>query len=295
MQGINPADMRILSDIIFWTIHYDYVTPQMLQLKFGCKPEFAIAAFQALYQMGVIGKNNPNDDKEPWVVMYVDIEDIPNEMINVLCQNGKDIKMIIKALEGLPKEKKKVQSNILSDKTHKWIDIEDESPNNGETVLIRIVNPNKIYMENRTELVYMEDLKIATYYPNDQDKFLIEGPFPLFDYSPCSLGRFIKYDEGAKVTHWERVIKDQLHQWKHRFDPHSKYETLKLDCSEDHIEELYRALVLAASCIGKEAIQYPKDHEVRLKLEKAYNYMCDLQATMDRGGDINAVDKVENG
>lgn len=289
MQNVNPADMKILSEIIFWAIHYDAVTPQMLMLKMGCKAEFAEAAFHALYSLGVISKNNPNNDKEPWIVMYVSIEDIPNEMINVLCQYGKDIKQIMKALEGLPKEKKKVTSNILSDKAHTWIDIKDEMPNEDEIVVIRMVNENKVYMQSRTELVYMEDLKIAKYCPNNDDIFLIEPPFPLYDYSPCSTNQFINKGDGVKITHWAKLKQEEIDSWHHRFDPHFKYNELKLYCGDDHIEEVYRALVLAASCIGKEAIQYPKDNEVRTKLEKAYNYICDLQAAMDRGGDVNAV------
>ena len=285
MNGINASDMKMLTTIIFWALHYDQVTPQLMMLHFNCKEEFAEASLVALHSIGIINKSNPGDAKEPWLVMYHEITDIPNDLLNVLQMNGYTIVQISEALKGLPKEKKKVSSNILTDKAHKWVSVADEFPEENKKCLIRFYDPEKIYLESRTEIVYLEDIKVASY---DGDKWTIDGPFPLYDFSPCSKNETI--NDGCLVTHWANATEKELEQWEHRFDPHHQYTNFSISIDDDKIESIYRALILAGSCISKEAIQYPSDTDVRIKLEEAYKYICDLQTVMDRGGDINAVD-----
>lgn len=286
MNGINASDMKMLTTIIFWALHYDQVTPQLMMLHFNCKEEFARASLVALHSIGIINKSNPGDDKEPWSVMYNEITDIPNDLLNVLQMNGYTIVQISEALKGLPKEKKKVSSNILTDKAHEWVSVADEFPEENKKCLIRFYDLEKIYLESRTEIVYLEDIKVAYY---DGNEWKIEGPFPLYDFSPCSKNETI--NKGCIVTHWANVTEKELEQWEHRFDPHYQYTKFSIEIDDDKNEALYRALILAGSCISKEAIQYPSDNDVRIKLEEAYKFICDMQTVMDRGGDINAMDK----
>lgn len=286
MNGINQADMKMLSTIIFWALHYDTITPQLLILHFNCSEEFANAVIVAMHSMGVLNKKNPNNDKEPWIVTYTELTDIPGDMLNLLQMNGYDFKQIAEALKGLPATKKKVSSNILTDTTHSWKTIEDGYPDIDVPVVIRLFDPGKIYMESRTEIVYIEDIKIASW---NGVEWIIRGPFPLFDFSTCS--KLTKVNEGVKVTHWASSTEKEISQWDHRYDPLYNYTDLKLFVDNDHLESLYKALILAASSLSKEAIQYPSDNEIRQRYEAAYKYICDLQTAIDRGGDINALDK----
>lgn len=287
MNGINQADMKMLATVIFWALHYDKVTTNLMVLHFNCKEEFAQASLVALHGLGVINRSNPNDENEPWTVMINDIGDINSDMLNILQMNGFTIKQISDALKGLPTEKKKVASNILTDRTHTWFDLDKTKPEEDKLYLIRLCNKNKIFIESRTEIVYIEDIKIAKFVNNE---WSIEGPFPLYDFSPCS--KMESINDGCIVTHFAEVNEKEIDQWHHRFDPHHKYDSLKIYVDDDNIEDFYRALIIASSCISKEAINYPEDHEVRIKLEEAYKYICDMQTALDRGGNINhAMDK----
>ena len=285
MNGISQVDMRMLSNIIFWALHYDTITPQLMMLNFNCKEEFAEASIVALHSLGVLNKNNPGDNKEPWVVMYHELTDIPNDMLNVLQSNGYTLSQLGEALKGMPKEKKKVSSNILTDKTHKWISTEENMPENDTPVIIRLYNPNQIYLENRTEIVYVEDIKIASY---NGTEWIIRGPFPLYDFSMCS--KMSKVNEGIKVTHWAAPTDKEIDQWDNRYNHLFKYDELKVSIDDEHRESFYRSLILAGSCLAREVANFPKESEVRPKFEAAYKYICDLQTAMDRGGDINALD-----
>ena len=278
------ADLKLLADAIFWVIHYDTVTPQMYMLKTGCTEQFAMAAFVTLHKLGLIVKDNPNDDK-PWFVTVSRIEQLPNDMINMLSANGHDLKAISEAIKGLPKEKKKPTSNILKDKAHKWIEIDNSNmPTN--PVLIRLCNPGITFVESRTEIIYAEDLKIAEW---DGGKWVIRGPYPLHDYSPCTDRD--KINGGVDVTHWAEVTDKELEQWDHRYDSFHNYDTFSITVDDEMKEKLYHALVLAASALSNDSLQYPPEDETHKALQDAYEYICDLQVVFDRGGDIHAVDK----
>lgn len=278
MQGISPADMKMLSTIIFWAIHYDTVNPNMMMLRFGCNEDFALATFTAMENIGVIQQIN----NAQWKVVASKIEELPNGLVNVLCANGFTIKDISDAIKGLPKDKKKISSNILAGETHKWNDIKEVPPTPFAPILIRMQDINQVFMESRTEIVYVEDLKIAHW---NSEKWVIEGPFPKYDFSPCSDHENV--NEDCEVTHWAEVTEEDLDHWKHRYDPSQEYEEFKIDIDDAHEEELYKATILANSLIMREAMAYPEGHENRLRLESVYRYMCDIQCAIDRGGNIN--------
>ena len=110
-------------------------------------------------------------------------------------------------------------------------------------VLIRLQSPDKVFMESRTEIVYLEDLKIAKFVNGVWE---IEGPFPLFDFSPLS--KFAKLNDDTIVTHWAELSDKEIEAWHHRFDNHFEYNTFKVEIDDDKKEDIYRALILAASC-----------------------------------------------
>lgn len=278
MQGVNPADMKILATSIFWALHYDTINMNMMMLRFGCNEEFAQATFAAMEGIGVIQKIN----NTTWAVCAGSIEELPNGLVNVLCANGFTIKNISDAIKGLPKDKKKLSSNILAGENHKWIDINEKKPTPFAPVLIRMQDTNKVFAESRTEIVYVEDLKIAHW---NSEKWIIEGPFPKYDFSPCSSHENV--NEDCIVTHWADVTEEDLDHWKHRFDPANEYEVFKINMDESHQEGLYKATLFANSLLMREAMAYPEDSENRKRLEEAYRYMCDIQCVIDRGGDIN--------
>ena len=281
----NPSDLKLLADAMFWVLHYDTVTPHMYMLKTGCTEQFAAATFIALSKIGIIVKSNQSSNDFNWIVTITRMDQIPNDMLNVLCANGHDIKSISNALQGLPKGKKKVESNILKDSAHKWNEIGDDVPTD-TPIIIRLTNPNITFMESRNTIIYAEDLKIASY---DGVKWTIRGPYPMYDYSPCSNKDQISSD--AEVTHWSTVNDKDIENWDHRFDQFHEYNEFKLKVDDDKSEAVYHALLLAASALSNAAVNYNPEDETRQAFEDAYQYICDLQVVFDRGGDINAVDK----
>ncbi len=280
----QQQNMKMISELIVWAFHYDAITPQMIMLKLNCTADMANAIIITLHTLGILNKNDPSNDAEPWIVMINRLQDIPNHMLNVLQADGHSLEEITEALKGLPKEKKKISSNILSDRAHEWTAVQDKAPEENIPIIIRICNPEKEFIETKTEIVYLEDTKIGLW---DGNKWIICGPHPKYDFSPCSDKENLR--EGCNVTHWAKCSGTELKGWKSRLDPHHKYDHMYIDVDEDKIEDLYRSLILACSCLAKEAIHYPKDHEVRIKLEEAYGYICDFQAAFDRNGSINAI------
>ncbi len=191
----------------------------------------------------------------------------------------KDIDKLSKDLlkNSVPRDHKNVISNILASDQRTWFSSEEQLPNEGEPVMIRLVDTNKVVDENLHAIIYLEDMKVATYHPGSKT-WTIEPPFPRYDYSPLSSKE--KVNPEAEISHWSKLKEGELESWKYRLKPLHLYNYLRLEVDKEHDEDVYIALIHAADCIMKvygEAILSEHDTE----FDEYYKTICDLQAAMD--------------
>lgn len=180
---------------------------------------------------------------------------------------------------------KRVVSNILVEPRN-WQDAKKVKPGLGELVVIRMMNPNVLYGENDTEIYPAEDMKLAKWIPGqknpDDGTWVIEPPYPLFDFSPLSNKDAL--NEDTIVTHWAVPEEGEIEGWKTRFDQTYIYKTLKLEVDGDHIKDVYRALVWGSAFIAN---NNPGDPDAR----KLANILYDLQYVLDTGKGIDLTDE----
>ena len=141
-------------------------------------------------------------------------------------------------------DKKVVVSQILKEK-RKWITT-DTLPEEGKPVVVRICHKTIYSGETDTERYPLEDIKVAKYI---DAKWTIVPPFPKYDYSPLTKRDVII--DGAEVTHWAELEKDELVGWVTRFDLINKYEKLEIYVDPVNEPKVYRALTWGAALINQ--------------------------------------------
>lgn len=269
---ISPKSSKIFGDFIFWAIQHEFITREMIKLKYGDIGENAInESLDILLEAEIIR----DISKVQLVIEPTVPEDLHPMVLELMINSGHSPAEISEAFEGLPLAKKKRTSNILMDNTHKWKSVDDKSLEENTEYVVRIVNPEKIYLQTRLEVIYVEDVKIAKKVNGEWE---LVGPHPRYDFSPCSNKDKLK--DGCKITHFAPVNDDQLNGWKHRFDLHHDYSTLNIEVDKNHDFDVYHSLIIAAGCVMKE-YQCSDDNGMKDKLMAAYVTLCDLQSVMD--------------
>lgn len=150
------------------------------------------------------------------------------------------------------KEKIMVSKILNIEVANKWHDIEkDGYPKPGERVVIRFYSPSVIVEEKETEVIPLEEAKIAKYvvgyHDNTKGRFIIDPPYPLFDYSPLSNKGDI--NNGCIVSHWRYPSAEEINSWDNRFTVMHKYDKLLFTTDHEHMELAYRSFIWAAAYI----------------------------------------------
>lgn len=179
---------------------------------------------------------------------------------------------------------KEIVSNILRE-ARPWRDATKVKPDPGQLVVIRITNPDIIYVETETEILPSEDMKIAKFNRNQDGVngiWVIEPPYPKFDYSPLSNKEQLY--PGTMVTHWAVPEEGEIEGWKTRFNPSGIYKKLNIEVDDDHLELVYRALIWASAYIQK---ANPDDPDAK----RLASVLYDLQYVLDTGKPIELSDE----
>lgn len=170
---------------------------------------------------------------------------------------------------------KKIVSYILKENKD-WHNVNDIKPESNQRVVIRFYSPNMIYKETEEEIVYVEEAKIGRYIRDINNpefgRFVIDPPYPLFDYSPLSNNGDIS-DE-AIITHWAAASKEELYSWDNRYAVQGEYDNLEFRVDAEHLELAYRAFMWAAAFIRSSA-----EGE---DAEKLVCFLDDLATLMDK-------------
>lgn len=180
---------------------------------------------------------------------------------------------------------KKEISPILSQKGRTWIPLAGEgskSPPYDVPVAIRMVDRNQVAVEDETGITYIEDIKVAKLTATATgSQWVIQGPFPMFDYSPLSYYNVLKAN--VIVTHWAECTEGQLEYWKHRFDVRGDWDHLELKVDTKHREIVYRAL-MHGSIYLRYAVANEENEAKAADLHNLLMALYDLQSVMDIGG-----------
>lgn len=182
---------------------------------------------------------------------------------------------------------KKIKSNILENNSDRvWNDAIESVPEINEQVVVRITNPNYILNETDDEITFVEIMAIGKYLPGingESGKWVVCGPFPLYDYSPLTNKEELK--EGALVSHWSVATEKEISDWANRYNVIGKYEKLSIEVDKDHEEILYRALMWASLFIGNAINDYEDgvDTEDISDIIAMRDILYDLQYCMDIG------------
>lgn len=182
----------------------------------------------------------------------------------------------------MDRSKKKKISNVLKE-NREWFDINEKIPNQGERVIIRITNDKYIYGEDDNEIYYAEDIKVATFaksYNSDECRFIIDPPYPMFDYSPLS--RKDRLLEGTVITHWAYPDEGELEGWDTRFDISHEYDKLRIEVDPEHAEDVYRAFMWGASFIAQANAEEFKSAKPGEGIRRLHETLYDLLACMDK-------------
>lgn len=222
-----------------------------------------------------LGALEPGDEDNTYVIPFKSFDDIPDKLKDIMSSNGVDLDDV-KAYMG--NADKTISSNIVATHDENWISVEDKLPDKDVPVVAHIINRNIVDYETRCEVYYIEDAKIASW---DGNKWVIMGPHPLFDYSPCTS----KFDlnEGCEVVHWTPATEQAVEEWRHRLDPSHIYESFEMSFDNKYKSDMYKALLMGATCI-KHEMDSTDDEKVKHTLAQAYGYIMDIRCVMDRGG-----------
>lgn len=164
--------------------------------------------------------------------------------------------------------------NILNEKRD-WQKVEDVKPDEGQLVVIRIVNPDRIAWEDKTRYYLLEDIMVAQL---KGDTWMIEPPFHKYNYSPLTDRGNLK--DGTIVTHWAVPDESEVHNWKNRLEYFNEYDELVLKVDPEHEEQVYRSLMWGAAFI-EEVYSSTSDKEHREELQQFFRTLKDLQYTID--------------
>lgn len=185
----------------------------------------------------------------------------------------------------MDRSEKKLVSQILTEK-REWHDASKEKPTPNTQVVVRMVHPGIIWVENDEEILLAEDQKIATFVrtyddPN-QGSWAISPPYPLYDYSPCSnKDRLL---DGVIVTHWAIPEEGEIEGYNTRFDQINLFKKLNLEVDEEHKEDVYRALLWGAAYIQKYCPGEPEAQHLA-------TILYDLQYVLDTSKGIDLSDE----
>lgn len=164
--------------------------------------------------------------------------------------------------------------NILNE-NRDWKNIEEVKPDEGQLVVIRIVNPDRVAWEDETRYYLLEDIMVASM---KGDTWQIEPPFHKYNYSPLTNRSELK--EGTIVSHWAIPDEEEVDNWRKRLEKFNEYGELILKVDPEHEEQVYRSLMWGAAFI-EEAYRGTTDEESRDELQQFFRTLKDLQYTID--------------
>lgn len=270
-ENIKNKGEDILANVIMYILKNDIVSMGDIINRFKLSIESAENIINTMVAANIISETN-NDGINNVIVNSLD--DINEGIIEFLNDNSFDNNEISKAFKALTTAEKDEVSIILNE-NRDWNNVDSAMPDENVPVIIRMIDRSMIYTENRTEVLYAEDMKIAQW---DGTKWTIIPPYPRYDYSPLS--KFSELNKGTVVTHWALVDADELHGWNTRFDRINPYN-LTIEVDPEYEEDVYRALMWGAAFISKfGGPDFTDDKECK-GLRKLYNVLCDMQACID--------------
>ena len=269
---MNNVAHDIFANVIMYILKHDTIAPGDIVSRFKLSIEATSNIIGTMELSNVISSA---DDNGIHTVIVKCAEDLNEGIRWFLNEHGFSNEEIVYAFSALTTEDKTEISKILLEDRN-WIDANETKPDIDTAVVIRIVDRNQIYYEDRTEVMYVEDVKIASW---DGYNWYICPPFAKYDYSPLSNHFEIK--DGATVTHWATPEEGEVNAWYTRFDYDSGYR-LKIEVDLSNEEEVYRAILLGATYIarfgGVEFSACP-DNE---GLKNAYNTLNAMLASFNR-------------
>lgn len=277
-MSTNNIGHDILANVIMYIFKHDTITGADLINRFKLSIEAATNIITTMGASGIIGPEEAG--VHPVTVKYLD--DINEGIVEFLNDHGFTKEMIVDAFKALPTEQKEEVSIILREDRN-WRNADEVKPDFNIPVAIRMIDRSKIYTENRSEVLYAEDIKIALW---DGEKWTIIPPYPKFDYSPLS--KYSELNEGVIVSHWGDIMVEELNAWQRRFDRFHGYK-LKIEVDPDYEEEVYRALMWGAAYISKFGGPDFNNDDPENSLRKMYTTLCDMQACMDTHNEEEAV------
>lgn len=280
----------LLGELLAYVISNDHISCNDLQNEFKLTEQAAIKGIELCDALGIITvEHYQYFNKDNVYFTITDISQLNERAMEYLKSAGYDAERVNKLFQGKPREEKEYLSNILNDSVRTWKNVDYTTPPVYSLIIIRITSSDKVLYESRSEIMYVEDLKIAKW---DGNKYVLEGPFPKCDFSPLS--EMEKLKEGSIVTHWTEATEKDIQSWKNRFNPKNRYKHLEVIVDDNMVDDVYKSLLLAAGCVYKLMIDLPKEDETRIQLEKTHSIMCDLQAAMDFGKISNLEEVTDN-
>ena len=264
----------IIANIIMYILKYDNISMLDVSRRFKLGIEAMESVTKSMIAAGIIGQSNGNGECP---VLINSIKDLQFGIIEFLNENNFTNDQIEKALVTLKKEDKEEVSLILKE-DRDWSDINNK-PDINIPVVMRIVNKNMIYVENRNEILYAEDIKIGQF---DGNNWHVYPPYPKYDYSPLS--QYSELNDGSIVSHWAPVESGELEAWNNRFKRIFDYP-LKIEVDPEHEETVYKALMWGAAYISK--FGGPDFYNEENNLHKMYEVLCDMQAYIDLSKNCN--------
>lgn len=278
--SINPGH-DILANVIMYILKHEAISGADIINRFKLSIEATTNIITTMGASGIIGP----EEAGVHPVTAKCLDDINEGIVEFLNDHGFTKEMIVDAFRTLTTEEKEEVSIILNEKRD-WRDASQVKPDLNVPVAIRLVNKSMIYTENKAEVLYAEDIKIAQW---DGEKWTIIPPYPKFDYSPLSKHSELK--EGTEVSHWGDILAEELENWQRRFDRFYDYD-LHIEVDPEHEEDVYRALMWGAAYISKfGGPDFHNDVEEN-GLQKMYKILCDMQACMDTHQEDEPVSEV---
>lgn len=272
IDTFTDDERKTLADIMYWIIARDEINLHKLAARFSVDPtsaktmvEFLInKKFLIVYKSGKIKvtDNIPKDLEWNLKHFYNDI----------------DIEYATKG--GLPQDKKKEISNILTRTNYDWFAVDEHVPENDNVVAIRIENRGDIVDESRADIEYAEAVYLARYVGTE---WKIEPPHLLYDLSTMTKEEKVSDNEKVHVTHWAEVSEDEIERWEHRLDILGDYGWMKFEVDGYEEEKVYKAITLASSIISNN-LQMMPENAFKDEVAYAYRVLIDIQNTMDQGG-----------
>ena len=267
----NTNGYDILANVIMFIFKHDQTCAADIISRFKLSIEATNNIIETMCAANII---EPVNDEGINIVKAKCFSDINDGIIEFLNNNGFSNEEINDAFKSLTTEEKEEVSIILTEKRD-WVDALTTKPDVDIPVVVRLVNKNLIYTENRSEVFYAEDIKIAQW---DGEKWTIIPPYPKYDYSPIT--KFGNLNEGTIVSHWAEVGNDELESWKNRFNRFSDFN-MKIEIDPEYEEDVYRALMWGAAYISKFGGPDFNACPSGEGLKKMYETLCDMQACID--------------